>query len=127
MVSVTAALFKSLMNLPDLSDENAEYLLDQAIDMLNIYGANISNLSGDPGSVTVTSKERGGIFVLARNVYQKFYKRTTGATVGGLSTTDADLTSDPDLMALAENIAHKLVSSSVGVAFRVGEDTSGIE
>jgi hypothetical protein len=129
VASVTATHFKNVMNV-DTSTTNLEYVLDLAIDSLNIFGAELSNMSGTAGSktVTLTSKQRGGVFIIAREIYQKFYKDAgSHATISGLSLSASDLLTDDAFYGLCEKIGHKLASTSEGIAFTVTEDTSGID
>ena len=124
MASVTAEDFINVMNIDD-SATNMEYVLDLAIDTLNLYGAEaIDNMSGDAGSktVTLTSRQRGGVFHLARVIYHEFFKHKKSVNVGGVTLTVTDLLSNPTVMSAVEKIAKKLST----VDFHVGEDTSGI-
>ena len=131
MVSVSASDLDTILNLSgQVSDSNLEAILDLAIDSLNIFGASLANLSGSPLTVTLTSKERGAVLIVAREIYNKFYKGAgTVTTTGGFTVTIGDLLDDNDLAALLEKLGEKLAmsSTSVGVAFSVAEDTSGIE
>jgi len=127
MVDVNADLWKAIMNLSDsdISNENAEYLLDLAIDSLNLYGANIINLSGtSPNkSVSVTSKQKAGIFIAARAIYYGFYKGLENVGIGGITVTHVDLFSNPTVLESIKKAAYQLKSFT----FKVAEDTSGIE
>jgi hypothetical protein len=131
MVSVSASDFDAVLNLAGSPSATVlETILDLAIDSLNIYGASLSNMSGTVGSKTVTleTKERGAVFIVAREIFQKFYKGAGTATPsGGFTITVGDLLNDNEFASLCEKLAHKLASSSQGVAFVVAEDTSGIE
>ena len=131
MVSVSASDLNTILNLNgQVSDENLEAILDLAIDSLNIFGASLANLSGSPLTVTLTSKERGAVLIVAREIYNKFWKGAgTTTTTGGFTVTIGDILNDNDLVALLEKLGEKLAmsSTSVGVAFSVAEDASGIE
>jgi len=131
MVSVSASDLNTILNLSgQVSDENLEAILDLAIDSLNIFGATLANLSGSPLTVTLTSKERGAVLIVARLIYNKFWKGAgTTTTTGGFTVTIGDILNDNDLVALLEKLGEKLAmsSTSVGVAFSVAEDASGIE
>jgi len=128
LVSVSASDLNTILNLSgQVSNENLEAILDLAIDSLNIFGASLANLSGSPLTVTLTSKERGAVLIVAREIYNKFYKGAGTATAtGGFTVTVGDLLDDNDLAALLEKLGEKLAMSSatVGVAFSVAEDTS---
>jgi len=82
-------------------------------------------MTGDAGSktVTLTSRQRGGVFHLARIIYFEFFKDRKGGSVGSFTITAIDLLANPTVMATVEKIAKKLGT----VDFLVGEDTSGIE
>ena len=132
---VTAQDFINVMHITDTPTQ-MEYVLDLAIDSLNICGTNLSNMSGEAGSktVTLTSKQRGGVFQVAHKIYYTFWKPagTGGGTseawsVGGLSgsaTTTTDIMSNPEVWGLVESIGAKLASTSEGIAFIVAEDSS---
>jgi hypothetical protein len=125
MADVKATDFTDVMNI-DTSAEDIEFVLDLAIDALNVYGADLSNMTGDAGDKTVslTSKERGGVFIVAREIYEKFYQPSGTVTTGSVSVTVTDLVNDTAMLELLEKIGSKLSASSVGVAFIVGEAES---
>lgn len=124
MASVSASDFINVMGITD-STTNMEYVLDLAIDTLNLYGAeSIDNMSGGPPkTVTLTSKQRGGVFHLARVIYFEFFKDRRSASGGGINVTAIELLANPTVMSAVEKIAKKLST----VDFHVGEDTSGLE
>lgn len=130
MASVTASDWRNVMNLTSLSDTNAEYILDQAIDELNIYGANLDNMAGGAGSktVTLTSKQRGAVFAVARMIYESYYKGLSNVNVGSMALTKPDLMSNPALLKRIEQIGHKLrMESYARIPFKVAEDETGYE
>jgi len=125
MASVTAQDFINVMNIAD-SAASMEYVIDLAIDTLNLYGATaISNMAGDAGSktVTLTSKQRGGVFHLARVIYHEFFKKKHSGGLGSMSLSVIDLLANPTVAVAVEKIAKRLKT----VKFAVGEDTSGID
>jgi hypothetical protein len=125
MASVTATDFINVMGISDTATD-MEYVLDLAIDTLNLYGATaISNMAGDAGSktVTLTSRQRGGVFHVARIIYHETFKKMNVVTVATLALTTPELLSNPTIVSTIEKIAKKLGT----VDFLVGEDTSGIE
>lgn len=128
MASVSASDFKNVMNITT-SSEHVEYVLDLAIDALNIFGATLSNMSGAAGSKTVslTSSQRGGVFMVAREVYEKFYKDSGSSSVAGMSVTVSDILNDADILDLLERIGEKLGASTEGIPFKVVEDQTGYE
>jgi len=126
MVSISAVDLDTILNLSSAVDaENLEAILDLAIDNLNLYGAAITNMTGDAGekTVTVTSKEKAAIFIASRAIYHGFYDRITNATVGGLAVSNTDLMSNPEVLKTIKEAAHRL-EQHAGVPFIVGEATS---
>ena len=74
MVTLNAGSLNGLLpSDPTVTNESGrmEQLIDLAIHSLNIYGASLSNLSGNAGSKsgTYTSKEAGAIFMVAVELY----------------------------------------------------------
>ena len=129
MVNVSASDFKNVIDQQSLTNQNVEYIIDLAIDSLNIFGATLTNMTGTAGTKTVdlTSQQRGAVFIVAREIYNKFWKGAgTATTTGGFTVTVGDLLNDNDLASLLEKLGEKLAMSSAtaGVAFVVGEDTS---
>jgi len=125
LVSVTATDFINVMNITD-SATNMEYVLDLAIDTLNLYGATtIANMSGTAGSKTVslTSKQKGGVFLVARDIYYGVFKGIENITVAGLAVTISDVLGNPTIARTIETVARRLTT----VDFHVGEDTTGYE
>lgn len=128
MVSVSASDWKNVMNL-SITDEHAEYILDMAIDLLNIYDVQLSNMSGDAGSKTVplTSKQRGGVFLVARSIYYSMYKTIESASAGGLTVSATDLLANPTVMETVKEVANRLQADSYErIPFIVAIDDSGI-
>ena len=127
MASVTGEDWRNVMNLTAMSDENAEYILDLAIDTLNALGTSLDNMAGvTPKTVTLTSKERGGVFIAARAIYYGFFKGIETVGVAGLAVTSSDLMSDPATLKLLVTIAGR-VEAAGEIAFVVGEDTTGYD
>jgi len=125
MVSVSASDFTAVINDASISVQHAENILDLAIDTLNLYGAAaISNMSGAVGAktVTLTSKQKGGVFHVARMIYYDFYKGVNHVSVTGITVTAAELLSNPAYVTTIKIVARRLAT----VKFAVGEDTSGI-
>ena len=74
MVTLNAGSLNGLLpSDPTVTNESGrmEQLIDLAIHSLNIYGASLSNLSGNAGSKsgTYTSKEAGAILMVAVELY----------------------------------------------------------
>ena len=111
MTEVKASDWKQVMNLDTKpTDTQAEYILDLAIDTLNLFGASLSNMSGTEGSKTVelTSKQRGSVFHAARAIYFGFFKEIKTATIAGVAITVSDLVSNPEVVKLIKEAARRL-------------------
>lgn len=129
MASVTADDWKNVMNLGEMDDKHAEYVLDMAIDLLNIYDVQLSNMSGTEGSktMTLTSKERGGVFLVARAVYYSMYQNIETASGGGITVSATDLLSNPTVVETVEKVANRLQADNYErIPFIVAHDESGI-
>jgi len=116
MVSLTATLFKALINDSDISDTNAEYIIDLAISEINLHSdADLALMSGTAGSKTVSleSKEYASVMEAARAIYQSFYKGVETSTVGGMTITSPDLQSNPVVQATIEKAARRLAELDV--------------
>lgn len=116
MPTITAAEFRSVMNLPSsLSAQSLEYLLDLAIDALNFLGGDYSNLSGSAGtkSLTVESNKRFGVFAAARAIYYSFFKDITTRSIGDISVTPTDLIANPEVLKVLQMAASKSVDINV--------------
>ena len=90
MVTITCDSLTTLVQDTTIADANAEEIIDQAINILNTYGADITNMTGTAGSKTWNgeSKEKGAILSLAMEIYQ--YYKTSGSSsesssISGLS------------------------------------------
>ena len=118
MVNIAASDLDALLNLASaVTDTNLEIIIDQAIDLLNLYGADLANMTGTAGSKTVglESKERGAVFAVARAVYYSFYKGVTQVGVGALAVSTPDLMSNPNVLRTVREAAHKLTELDVSV------------
>jgi len=119
MVSVTASEFKSVKNLSDddITNINAEKLIDLAIDLLNLFGhVDLPNMSGTAGSKTVSleSNEKGAVFLVARQIYYGFYKDIETVGVGGLSVTLNDVLGNATIIDSIKEAARQLSEFDVG-------------
>jgi len=119
MVSVTASTLSNI--LPDDSDLTAtiaEYIIDQSIDLLNLFSGtdeDLDNMSGTAGSMTVTvdGYERGAINMVARIIYYSFFKGQIGASsgLGPASETDtADLLANPVVLKVVERASQLMAT-----------------
>jgi len=116
MVSISAAEFKAIINDSVITATNAEYILDNAIDELNTYDADIHNMSGTAGSKTWSgeSKQKGAIYELAHAKYKAYYKGVLPVSALGLSVTPSNL-SNQAIADLAEKLAKQLKEMEVDV------------
>lgn len=82
MVSVTATMFKTLMNIT-INDEHAEAIIDQAIRRLNAYGKlDMPVMIGTAGSKTVSLSEEecGAVLKAAGIIYANMYISSMGTS-----------------------------------------------
>lgn len=112
MPEITGQILGNILNDPNLSGPVAEQILDFSIDLLNLRGCDLSNMSGDEGSktLTVTSRERGAIFFVAHAIYPSLTRGGSGpsGSYGPLNLTVKDLLSDPTILAAVDQAAEKL-------------------
>ena len=121
MASVTAQDFINVMAITD-DAEDIEYVMDLAIDRLNIYGADLDNMTGDAGSktVTLTSAQRGAVFTVSRFIYNLFLKYTSSGggssssvSLMGISKSQSTtLSTNPEVMDLAKECANQIKGRS---------------
>lgn len=115
MVSVSYSDLHNLLNLSvgDISAAKTEALLDQAIDLLNLYAnQSLSNMSGDAGSktVTLTSKQRGAVLEVAKAVYYRDYLSQTPITGGNVN---AQISPNRDPVDVAKEAGFNLITRSM--------------
>lgn len=117
MATITADEFQVIMNKTDsdISNTNAEYIIDLAIDLLNTYGADLPNMGGTAGSKTVSveSRQKGAVMLVARAVYYGFYKGVEAVGVGGLAVAVADVLGNATVVAAIKDAARQLVELDV--------------
>lgn len=125
MVSITATTFSDLVNAASLAAAAAEKIIDQAIDLLNLYGdyeETINNMSGSEGSKTLTVEgyERGAILSIARVIYKSFYK-DEGASVGvgGINLSSSDMMMNPDVQRMIKLMSKLLAKRRRGLEMDV--------
>ena len=98
MTTITCDDLQILVADAGLPDTTSEAIVDTAIDMLNTFGANLSNLTGVAGAKTgtYTSAEGGAIMPLAVQVYITMYKSagasSTAIGIGALQTSSSSST-----------------------------------
>jgi len=116
MVSLTATLFKAIINDADISPTNAEYLIDLAISEITLHsGEDLPTMSGTAGSKTVslTTQQYGAVMEAARAIYYSFYKGVETTTVGGMTVSTPDLQSNPMVQAAIVKAARRLAEFDV--------------
>lgn len=118
MPTVQASDLDAILHLSSgVQDQDLEAIIDLAIDALNLYGADLPNMSGSAGSKSVglESKEKGAVFIVARAIYYGFYKGLESSSVGGLTVGTPDLMSNPAVLRTIEDAARKLTELEVDV------------
>jgi 1-aminocyclopropane-1-carboxylate deaminase/D-cysteine desulfhydrase-like pyridoxal-dependent ACC family enzyme len=121
MVTVNAALMQTQFHITN-SDADCEAVLDGAINLLNTFGADLTNLTA--GSGTYTSKQAGAIMSMAQQIYARQYVNPAETSSVNLGPAGIGYGSSTQLLAFAEKLAERLKSSSI--AFVVANDTSGL-
>jgi len=125
-ITVNAALLQGQLHEGSISANDADYVLDGAINLLNTFGAGLDSLTGAIGAHTglYTSAQVGAIIAMAQQIYAKHFKNPSGNSSMGLGSLSQSYSNDMQLLAFAEKLAERLKSSSI--AFVVAEDTSGL-
>ena len=116
MVTISASNFKNLFNEADFEEEHAEEIIDLAIDILNLYSdADLPNMTGTAGSKTVSleSKEKGAVFVVARAIYWGFYKGPQATAIQGQSLSPADVMGNSAVIQSVREAARMLAELDV--------------
>jgi len=112
LVSLTAATIKVILNLTDtdISDTNFEPIVDVAVDLLNLYGADISNMSGTAGTKTigVDSKQKGALILVTREVWYGIHQGPEEVNVGNITVTLGNILGNPTTMKNIKDVARQL-------------------
>lgn len=114
MGSVTGALLINLLHLPtDFDDATVENVVDEAINLLNLFGDGLElpNLSGTAGSktVTLTSPQQGAVIMVARTLFSEYYENDDGTwNLGGVSLGSANLLGNTEIMKSLKEAARLL-------------------
>ncbi len=133
--TITATVFKNLINKTTttttdadyISDTNAERCIDQGIDLLNTFlrAATLSNLTGTAGSKTgsYASNQAGAILAMATQVYIQSYRSAGAAAtssslgLGPYSTSESSSSSTGGkadaLLGYAQTLAEQLRSFTI--------------
>lgn len=118
MASITAAEFKAIINDSVISATNAEYIIDVAVDVLNLFGdAEIANMSGTAGSKTWggDSRQKGAIFLVARTIYNDFYIGVDAENVDVTTLSATNLLGNPTILKTIMEAARRLSEMEVDV------------
>jgi len=114
LTTINATLLQTLFNNDDITATKAETVIDQAIDLLNVFDAGLDNLTGAAGSKTgtYTSTQKGAIMTLAQQIYSKQYvnpAETSSVNIGPLGTSYGG---SSELLRTARVLAGQLVGRS---------------
>lgn len=119
MATVTYADLHALLNITasDISPVNAEKVIDLAIDCLNLYGADLPNMTGTAGakSLSLESREKGAVFLTARAIYYGMFKGPTSVSISSISATSSDVLSNSAITRVIEKAAECLTEIEVDV------------
>jgi len=116
MVSLTATLFKGIVNDVTIANEDAEKLIDLAISQINLYSkADLPLSSGTSGSksVSLESEEYAAVFDALRAIYYGCYKGIQTTSVAGMTVTSADLMSNPAVIEKIKEAARRIAEFDV--------------
>ncbi len=115
MVAITYLDIWDVLNLSTLkiSIQKAEDLIQQAIDLLNLYGnQSVADLTGiTPNrTTTATGRQRGAIIEIAKSIYYRNYHVQLSSRMGSASSTVSPSREPSDV---AKEMASRLVTRSV--------------
>jgi hypothetical protein len=116
MATITASTFQNLFNDASISATHAEEIIDLAIDIINLYSdSDVPNMTGTAGSksVSVESKQKGAIFILAEEIYHGLYQNPTATSVMGQSISPANAMANPTIRAAAKEAARMLTELDI--------------
>ena len=118
MVSVSYGDLHKVLNLTvgDIPAENTEDLIDWAIDTINLYGnTSINNMSGatPTKTVTLTSKQRGAVFLMAKFLYPSYRGPKDKVSVDGISVQNVDPLFTPGFDQVLKRISRLLQTRSI--------------
>ena len=119
MATITYVDLHDLLHITvaDISAINAEKIIDLAVDCLNLYGADLPNMTGTAGakSLSLESKEKGAVFMVVRAVYYGFYKGLDVVGISSLSASSPDVMSNSTIAAVIKDAGHLLSEVDVDV------------
>lgn len=100
-----------------IGNEQAENILDAAVDLLMLYGGetlSIGHLSGEPGSKTLTvpPRTRAAIYLAARAIYQSDQREVAGEEP---SAATINLLSNPSVLTAVKEAVTMLKSQAESI------------
>ena len=117
MANLTASDIDTLLNLNGSPAATVvETWIDQAVNLLNLYGKlDLSNMSGTAGSKTVSleSEERGAVQEICRIIYYDYYKGLDATSMQGLTISAPALMSNPVVKQTVVEMARQLAELDV--------------
>jgi hypothetical protein len=115
MVTITHDSLTSILDDTTIAAATTEEIIDLAIDTLNLFGADLPNMSGVAGTKTLglESKEKGAVLLVARKIYYGFYKGAVNVGIGGLSVTTPDVLGNASVLNFAKECAGQLLELDV--------------
>ncbi len=113
MTEYTYDSYQKLTNITtdELTPDVTERLLNVAIGLLNIFGADLSTFNGDSGSKTMSCEnhEWAAIAHITKMVYADFYEDSGGdMEVSGITVEARNYLGDPKVMNMVRDIAQEL-------------------
>lgn len=90
---------------------DAEAIINQAINLLNTYGADLPNMSGSVGSkmVSLQSSEEGAVLTVACDIYFSYYKDVDGnLSVEDYSVSTQNIMGNPQIIEKVKDLASRL-------------------
>lgn len=111
MVDITYSTLQSVLSIPQMSAVNIESLLDIAIDLLNLYGADLPNMTGTAGSksVSVDGQAKAAIFLAARAIY---HSDPSTFSLAELNISSGDILSNPEVSKTIKEAASVIAGTS---------------
>lgn len=108
-VTITGTLAQTQFNKSSISATIWETIIDGGINLLNTYGAGLSNLSGTAGSKTgtYTSAQAGAILTITQQIFSKHYINADNTTNANASLT-LSYSNDNQLLTFASALARQL-------------------
>ena len=124
--TINASLFQNQFQKDSITATNAEIIIDQSINLLNVYGAEIDNLTGTAGTKTgdYTSAQAGAIMTIAQKVYAKHYVNASQTANSTLGPAGIGFGADTELLTYAEKLGGTLKTASTtgNIAIFVSND-----